>query len=205
MPSLSSQDVTTLLRIIRKVDGMSGPGIVNTPDNIAFCPPGTVASRPSEDGAVGNFYGKATATWASDQTYPNQQIMHPCSDAAGTEIADAEHVTAYIISPTTATPVGVSITAGDVLLYTLAPDGVAYLLPVKQGGSGGGVDIYMDGTLVKAGATFIKLLATRGGSERYEFVASGDGVTIDFKAGTTTHYMLHWNGTKWDCDEVHAL
>jgi hypothetical protein len=56
MPSLSSQDVTTLLRIIRKVDGMSGPGIVNTPDNIAFCPPAVAAARPSEDGGAGGLF-----------------------------------------------------------------------------------------------------------------------------------------------------
>ena len=142
------------------------------------------------------YYGKAIATWTSGNTV----TLHPCN-AAGVEVGDPTHVVAYINSPTTATPVGVTITAGDVLAYTLAPDGVAYLLPVKQGGSGGTVDVYQGATKVQTAAKFIRISTTRDTDDVLEAVAatiSGDaGVDIIMKAAGTDKAALTYVSGSW--------
>jgi len=76
------------------------------------------------------YYGKAVGAASG-----NTVTVHPC-DSTKTEILGATHVTAYILSPTDASPTGLEISAGDVLLYTIAPNGTAYLLPVVQGAGG---------------------------------------------------------------------
>ena len=76
-------------------------------------------------------WGKTTSDYVDGS---NVVYLYPCDNSDGDNTDTATTITAYVVSPTDATPAGVTIPSAKVLAYVPFGDNLGMLWPVKQAG-----------------------------------------------------------------------
>jgi hypothetical protein len=216
---LTAADANELRRLQRKLDGLSGVGVTNSHNSISvgaiasggWVPPGDDSETTVSGDIIAKITGNATLGEAYYLKRGTRNATVFDETAAGTLT-----LATYYDLPVSDDAVLINTVGGSG--HVLSTDWVVCSplgfntdggLPVyafTRSATTATIDIYNGATLVKAGAEFIKLIATNGGSDILEFTADGDGVDLDFKDQTDSTYKgIFYNGTKFVVDVVRTV